>query len=179
MNKVAICPCPLLIVEQQPCLASLMRLQLDYAGFGPIHHARVYTALLARWAAFFGAITLLDLSLQNRHIFAPTCSTVQQLQERFPIDISSVDSPLLVLLEHASQLAALAGFRYERDLYLIKPFDPDELLLRLSELALAKRRERLDFAQQPHANHSSVRSQRCSVCCFTLAGLGKRGRSLC
>ncbi len=116
-------PC-VLIVEDHKELAETIGENLQFAGFEVDYAMDGVTGLHLAVTNRYDALVL-DIMLPGMDGF--------QLCEKLRQDAHS-DVPVLMLTARDSQQDKLQGFRKGSDDYLVKPFDPEELIARLQSL---------------------------------------------
>jgi len=119
---------PILVVEDDPKIAHIVRVYLEGAGFRVIHAERGKDALEAALKEP-PLLIILDLML-------PDVSGEElclKLRE-------AIDVPIIMLTAKASEEERVAGFALGADDYVVKPFSPRELVFRVK--AVLKRYEK-------------------------------------
>jgi DNA-binding response OmpR family regulator len=123
---------PLLVVEDDPKIARIVKVYLEGAGFRVIHAASGREALDAVQAEK-PMLIILDLML-------PDISG-----EELCLQLKDMaDVPIIMLTAKASEEERVAGFALGADDYVVKPFSPRELVFRVK--AVLKRFEKGDLA---------------------------------
>ncbi|MCG8613920.1 MAG: response regulator transcription factor [Pseudomonadales bacterium] len=118
---------PVLLVEDDIDLANTLLQFLEMEGINCDHAANGQSGLTLAQQNTYGVI-LLDLNLPRMNGLT-LCERLRQ---------SGQDTPVLMLTARDTLDDKLAGFHAGTDDYLVKPFDLDEVLVRVR--ALAKRR---------------------------------------
>lgn len=123
---------PILIVEDDPKIANVVRVYLENAGYRVVLTEKGKEALaLAEKAP--PLLVILDLALDD----LAGEIVCQELKEMG-------DTPVIMLTSKASEEERLAGFALGADDYVVKPFSPRELVFRVK--AVLKRAQRKDMA---------------------------------
>ncbi len=110
------------LVEDDPAIAEVLALHLRRAGCDVRHYADGRTALRDA-DAFWPDLVILDLRLPGMDGF----EVLGRLR-------AERDVPVLVLTALGETRDKLQGFRLGADDYVVKPFDPEELLARVRAL---------------------------------------------
>jgi DNA-binding response OmpR family regulator len=128
----------ILIIEDDPYICELIGLYLDREGF-------VYTAAgdgedgLALFASEPPDLVVLDLMLPGLDGWS-VCRRIRQDSR----------TPVLMLTGKGESYDKLKGFELGADDYLVKPFDPKELIARIKAIL---RRTKPEFAREPIRHH--------------------------
>ncbi len=123
----------ILIVEDDRNLAGLLKYNLEKAGYGCIHAATGEEALeqLRQHAV---NLVLLDIMLPGIDGFE-VCRRVRQ-------DVQYSDLPIVMLTAKGEEIDKVLGFELGIDDYVVKPFSPRELNLRIRAILKRDRRNR-------------------------------------
>lgn len=114
----------ILIVEQDPAMSALIGASLDVAGFA-------HKACPCDTTAFFELQTdRFDLILVD---IGNGCQNELNMLDK----LSAVETPLIFLVDRSSAAGQSRGLQYGADDFLLKPFDPADLLGRI-ELVLSR-----------------------------------------
>lgn len=117
----------ILVVEDEESLASMLRLNLEMEGYQVVVSFDGPTALdKLRHQAF--DLAILDVMLPELDGFA-VCQTIR---------LEGHKTPILFLSAKSSGKDRVAGLKIGGDDYLTKPFDLEELLLRVGKLIVRK-----------------------------------------
>ena len=123
---------PILVVEDDPKIGHIVKAYLETAGFRVILADRGGVALEAAQKESL-LLVILDLMLPDTS-GEELCLKLKEL----------ADTPIIMLTAKASEEERVAGFSLGADDYVVKPFSPRELVLRVK--ALLKRSEKRDQA---------------------------------
>ncbi|AAM71895.1 MAG TPA: DNA-binding response regulator [Chlorobaculum sp.] len=123
----------ILIVEDDRNLAGLLKYNLEKAGYGCIHAASGEEALdeLQRHAV---NLVLLDIMLPGIDGFE-VCRRIRQ-------NVQWSDLPIVMLTAKGEEIDKVFGFELGIDDYVVKPFSPRELNLRIRAILKRDRRNR-------------------------------------
>ena len=123
----------ILIVEDDRNLAGLLKYNLEKAGYGCFHAASGEEALgeLQRHAV---SLVLLDIMLPGIDGFE-VCRRIRQ-------DVQWSDLPIVMLTAKGEEIDKVFGFELGIDDYVVKPFSPRELNLRIRAILKRDRRNR-------------------------------------
>lgn len=110
------------VVEDDPAIAEVLALQIGRAGFDVRRYADGVQAL-RDLEAFWPDLVVLDLRLPGLDGF----TVLERLRRAH-------DLPVLVLTARGETRDKLRGFGLGADDYVVKPFDPDEVLARIRAL---------------------------------------------
>lgn len=123
----------ILIVEDDRNLAGLLKYNLEKAGYGCLHAATGEEALeqLRQHAL---NMVLLDIMLPGIDGFE-VCRRIRQ-------DIQYSDLPIVMLTAKGEEIDKVFGFELGIDDYVVKPFSPRELNLRIRAILKRDRRNR-------------------------------------
>lgn len=123
----------ILIVEDDRNLAGLLKYNLEKAGYGCIHAATGEEALeqLRQHAV---NLVLLDIMLPGIDGFE-VCRRIRQ-------DVQYSDLPIVMLTAKGEEIDKVFGFELGIDDYVVKPFSPRELNLRIRAILKRDRRNR-------------------------------------
>lgn len=113
----------ILIVDDEPHIAEVIRLYLEHAGFQPLHVDRGGEVLDAV-KRLSPDLVLLDVMLPDISGFE-LCSEIKKL----PSPHGAV--PIIFLTAKGESIDKLRGFNLGVDDYVVKPFDPNELVARV------------------------------------------------
>jgi two-component system OmpR family response regulator len=122
---------PILVVEDDPKIAHIMRVYLEGAGFRVEHADRGRDALAAAEREK-PLLVILDLMLPDMG-GEEVCLKLRDI----------ADMPVIMVTAKASEEERVAGFALGADDYVVKPFSPRELLFRVK--AVLKRSERKEL----------------------------------
>ncbi len=123
---------PILVVEDDPKIAHVVKVYLEGAGFRVAHAENGKDALeLARSEK--PLLIILDLMLPDMQ-GEELCLRLREI----------ADVPVIMLTAKASEEERIAGFALGADDYVVKPFSPRELALRVK--AVLKRFEKADLS---------------------------------
>ena len=111
-----------LIVEDEPAIAELIAVNLRHNGFSPIWSEDGDSAQ-RELDAILPDVILLDWMLPGQSGLA--------LARKWRADSRTKPSPILMLTARGDEPDKVAGLDAGADDYLVKPYDPDELLARL------------------------------------------------
>ncbi|OPY64579.1 MAG: Transcriptional regulatory protein SrrA [Syntrophorhabdaceae bacterium PtaU1.Bin034] len=123
---------PILVVEDDPKIAHIVRVYLEGAGFRVVHVERGKDALEAALKEN-PMLIILDLMLPDT-TGEELCLKLKEI----------ADAPVIMLTAKASEEERVAGFALGADDYVVKPFSPRELVFRVK--AVLKRSEKRDLA---------------------------------
>jgi DNA-binding response OmpR family regulator len=122
---------PILVVEDDPKIAHIVKVYLEGAGFRVVHADRGKDALKAAQKEI-PLLVILDLML-------PDVSG-----EELCLQLKEIaDTPIIMLTAKASEEERVAGFALGADDYVVKPFSPRELVFRVK--SVLKRFEKGDL----------------------------------
>lgn len=122
---------PILIVEDDKKIARIVKIYLEEAGYRVVHVEKGKDAIAAAGKEK-PLLVVLDLML-------PDMSGEQVIQELKALD----DLPVIMLTSKASEDDRIAGFSLGADDYVVKPFSPRELVVRVK--AILKRTQPSDL----------------------------------
>ena len=122
---------PVLVVEDDKKIARIVKIYLEEAGYRVVHAVTGKDAITAA-AKEKPLLVVLDLML-------PDIGGEQVIQEVKALD----DIPVIMLTAKSSEDDRVAGFALGADDYLVKPFSPRELVVRVK--AVLKRTHRNDL----------------------------------
>jgi DNA-binding response OmpR family regulator len=122
---------PVLVVEDDKKIARIVKIYLEEAGYRVVHAVRGKDAVAAAQKEM-PLLVVLDLTL-------PDIGGEQVIQELKALD----DIPVIMLTAKSSEDDRVAGFALGADDYLVKPFSPRELVVRIK--AILKRTRRNDL----------------------------------
>jgi DNA-binding response OmpR family regulator len=123
---------PILLVEDDPKIARIVKVYLEGAGFRVVHVDRGQDALKAV-STEKPLLLVLDLMLPDMD-GEQVCLQIKEI----------VDIPVIMLTAKASEEERVAGFALGADDYVVKPFSPRELVARVK--AVLKRSQKADLA---------------------------------
>ena len=129
----------LLIVEDDRNLAGLLKYNLEKAGYSCRHAASGEDALVELRSRAF-SLVLLDIMLPGMDGFE-VCRKIRQ-------DPLLSDLPIVMLTARGEEIDKVLGFELGIDDYVVKPFSPRELNLRIRAILKRDRRHR---HQEPQA----------------------------
>jgi DNA-binding response OmpR family regulator len=122
---------PILVIEDDPKIGRIVKAYLEGAGYSVVHAERGKQALeIAQKETLL--LVILDLMLPDI-TGEELCLRLKEL----------ADTPVIMLTAKASEEERVAGFALGADDYVVKPFSPRELVLRVK--AVLKRSERRDL----------------------------------
>ncbi|MCZ8513075.1 response regulator transcription factor [Paenibacillus filicis] len=129
-----------LIVDDEPHIAEVIRLYLEHAGFQPLH--------VDRGDEVLDAVKRLEPNLILLDVMLPDMSGFELCGEikKQPDPYGSV--PIIFLTAKGESIDKLRGFNLGVDDYVVKPFDPNELVARVKAVL---RRTMQAVAAQPAA----------------------------
>lgn len=113
----------ILIVDDEPHIAEVIRLYLEHAGFTP-HWTERGGEVLEAVGRVQPDLILLDVMLPDMSGFE-LCAEIKRL----PSPASAV--PIIFLTAKGESIDKLRGFNLGVDDYVVKPFDPNELVARV------------------------------------------------
>jgi len=123
---------PILIIEDDPKIAHIVKVYLEGAGFRIIHSSQGKDALEAAKKEK-PLLIILDLMLPDMS------------GEELCLQLKDIaDVPIIMLTAKASEEERVAGFALGADDYVVKPFSPRELVFRVK--AVLKRFEKGDLS---------------------------------
>jgi DNA-binding response OmpR family regulator len=111
---------PILVVEDDPKIAHIVKVYLEGAGFRVVHAARGKEALAAAGREL-PLLVILDLMLPDMS-GEEVCLGLKEI----------ADVPVIMLTAKASEEERVAGFALGADDYVVKPFSPRELVSRVN-----------------------------------------------
>lgn len=123
---------PILIAEDDPKIANVVRVYLENDGYRVVH-AEKGREVLALAEKEPPLLVILDLML-------PDMSGEEVCQELKEMG----DIPVIMLTSKGSEEERLAGFALGADDYVVKPFSPRELLFRVKAVLKRSRKEELE-----------------------------------
>ncbi len=129
---------PILVVEDDPKIGRIVKAYLEGAGYGVILAANGKDALEAAQKEN-PLLVILDLMLPDTS-GEELCLKLKEL----------ADTPVIMLTAKASEEERVAGFALGADDYVVKPFSPREVVLRVK--AVLKRSEKSDFGGEKPAS---------------------------
>lgn len=135
---------PILVVEDDKKIARIVRIYLEEAGYRVVHVEKGKDAIAAAGKEK-PLLVVLDLML-------PDMGGEQVIQELKALD----DMPVIMLTSKASEDDRVAGFALGADDYVVKPFSPRELVVRVK--AVLKRTHQSDLcdAEPTGFEHGSL-----------------------
>lgn len=113
----------ILVVEDEPNIAEVVRLYLEHAGYEPLLLAEG-KEVEATVQLYEPALVLLDVMLPDVDGFE-LCRNMRAM----PGDVSH--TPIILLTAKGEPIDKLRGFNLGVDDYIVKPFDPNELIARI------------------------------------------------
>jgi two-component system OmpR family response regulator len=122
---------PILVVEDDPKIAHIVKIYIEGAGFRAVHAERGKDALEAALRET-PLLVILDLMLPDMS-GEELCLKLKEIG----------DVPIIMLTAKASEEERVAGFALGADDYVVKPFSPRELVFRVK--AVLKRSEKKDL----------------------------------
>ena len=128
----------LLIVEDDRNLSGLLKYHLEKAGYSCIHAECGEDALAELHARTF-SLVLLDIMLPGMDGFE-VCRKIRQ-------NALWGDLPIIMLTAKGEEIDKVLGFELGIDDYVVKPFSPRELSLRIRAILKRDRRHRHEEAQ--------------------------------
>lgn len=129
----------ILVVEDEERMRDLLRLYLEREGYTVVEAADGRTAL-ERFAQEEFALVLLDVMLPELDGWM-VCQRIRQKR----------DVPIIMLTARGEEIDRVTGFELGADDYVVKPFSPRELIMRVKVLLrrtcpeVAAQEERLQF----------------------------------
>jgi len=115
----------ILVVEDDPAQLEVIRLSLKTAGFA-IGTAVNGTEALVKTRSLSPDLVILDLMLPGLNGF-DVCESLRR-------DPATASVPIIMLTGMCSQFGRFAGLESGADDFLLKPFDPQELILKIEKL---------------------------------------------
>jgi DNA-binding response OmpR family regulator len=134
-------PIRILVIEDDPHICDLIGLYLEKEGFGWLC-AHDGEEGLDLFAAESPDLVVLDLMLPKRDGWS-VCRKIRETSA----------APIVMLTAKGESYDKLKGFELGADDYLVKPFDPKELVARIKAVL---RRTRPEFARQAIRHHDLV-----------------------
>ncbi|WP_168123610.1 response regulator transcription factor [Paenibacillus sp. HB172176] len=134
----------IMVVDDDPHIRELVRVILQKEGF-IAEEAVDGQAALAKMNESAADMVILDIMMPNMDGW----ELCRQLREDY-------DIPILMLTAKGEKYDKLRGFKLGTDDYLVKPFDPDELAMRVKALL---KRYRINASQQASAGELLMDSQ--------------------
>lgn len=125
---------PILVVEDDPKIGHIVKVYLEGAGYRVIRVEKGKDALEAAQKEAL-LLVVLDLMLPDT-TGEELCLKLKEL----------ADTPIIMLTAKASEEERVAGFALGADDYVVKPFSPRELVLRVK--AVLKRSEKRDMGAE-------------------------------
>ena len=116
-------PVKIVVVEDEPHIAEVIRLYLEHAGYEPLLLNRGNGVMDAVKSGEPGLV-LLDVMLPDISGFE-LCSQIRQLPGAKGM------TPVIFLTAKGESIDKLRGFNLGVDDYVVKPFDPNELVARI------------------------------------------------
>ncbi|GLI05450.1 DNA-binding response regulator [Paenibacillus tyrfis] len=138
-------PQKIMVVDDEPHIVEVIRLYLEHAGYVPILHFRG-GEVLERVKTEAPDLVLLDVMLPDISGFE-LCSQIRKL--------SGVEgmTPIIFLTAKGESIDKLRGFNLGVDDYIVKPFDPNEMVARIK--AVLRRAGHQGTAAPVPAEHAS------------------------
>ncbi|HWQ26309.1 MAG TPA: response regulator transcription factor [Chlorobaculum sp.] len=133
----------ILIVEDDRNLAGLLKYNLEKAGYSCKHATSGEDALHELRSHAFNLV-LLDIMLPGIDGFE-VCRRIRQ-------DVQWSDLPIIMLTAKGEEIDKVLGFELGIDDYVVKPFSPRELNLRIRAILKRDRRNRADVQEVLRSN---------------------------
>jgi len=113
----------ILIVDDEPNIVEVIRLYLQYSNYEPIilYNGREVIQTIMRETP---DLIILDIMLPDINGF-DLCQKIRDLEPPFS------QTPIICLTAKGESADKLRGFNFGADDYLVKPFDPNELIVRM------------------------------------------------
>lgn len=135
---------PVLVVEDDPKIANVIRIYLENAGYRVIHVVKGRDALSLA-AKDLPLLVVLDLMLPDMD----GETICQELKEMG-------DIPVIMLTSKASEEERVAGFALGADDYVVKPFSPREFVCRVKSVLKRVGKERISGTVQLSFNNGQL-----------------------
>lgn len=132
---------PVLVVEDDKKIARIVKIYLEEAGYRVVHAGKGKDAV-ASAAKEKPLLVILDLML-------PDMSGEQVIQDLKALE----DIPVIMLTSKSSEDDRVAGFALGADDYVVKPFSPRELVVRVKAVLKRTHRDDLCDAEAVHFEH--------------------------
>ncbi|MFB6363311.1 response regulator transcription factor [Paenibacillus elgii] len=113
----------IMVVDDEPHIVEVIRLYLEHAGYVPLLHFRG-GEVLERVKAEAPDLVLLDVMLHDVSGFE-LCSQIRKLPG------AQGATPIIFLTAKGESIDKLRGFNLGVDDYIVKPFDPNEMVARI------------------------------------------------
>lgn len=130
----------ILIVEDEPHIARLIQYNLDKSGFTS-HVVDNGNAVLGEMARHTYDLVILDIMLPGKDGLE-LCKTLKGLPQYTRV-------PIIFVTAKGEEIDRILGFEVGADDYLVKPFSPRELMLRIQ--AIMKRTQPVQAAESLHS----------------------------
>jgi two-component system response regulator ResD len=113
----------IMVVDDEPNIVEVIRLYLEHAGFQPV--------LLHRGRGVVEAVQREQPDLVLLDIMLPDSSGFELCQSIRALDGGTGQVPIIFLSAKGESIDKLRGFTLGVDDYIVKPFDPNELIARI------------------------------------------------
>lgn len=113
----------IMVVDDEPNIVEVIRLYLEHAGFKPV--------LLHRGSGVIEAVRREAPELVLLDIMLPDSSGFELCQSIRALDGDAGRVPIIFLTAKGESIDKLRGFTLGVDDYVVKPFDPNELIARI------------------------------------------------
>jgi DNA-binding response OmpR family regulator/nitrogen-specific signal transduction histidine kinase len=135
----------LLIIEDNPDIITYIKAILadQYA----VHSVRNGAAGIEKAIELVPDIIISDVMMPEKNGYE-VCETLKQ-------DLRTSHIPIILLTAKATQADKVAGLKYGADAYLTKPFDKEELSIRLEKLVEVRRQLQQRYANSPDAGQTA------------------------
>jgi DNA-binding response OmpR family regulator len=147
----------ILIVDDEPNIAEVVRLYLEHTGFETriLHHGQtvVQTVLVE-----MPELIVLDIML-------PDISGYEICEEIRKLEGSAKHTPIILLSAKGESIDKLRGYNLGIDDYMVKPFDPNELMARIKAVL---RRTQTAIAEKPELEQSPSKQLNVANICVDL-----------
>lgn len=123
MDRAVPPPRRVLVVEDEPDIAALLTLTLERGGDLAVETVRSGTTALQHCVAHPPDVVLLDLHLPGLDGL--------DVCRRLRASASTAQVPIIIITARSSEAERIAGFTAGADDYVVKPFSPRELVMRV------------------------------------------------
>jgi two-component system OmpR family response regulator len=155
-QEMKVADAAILLVEDDQNLAGLLKYNLDRAGY-TCFHAGSGEEALRLLALHQISLVLLDIMLPGMDGFE-VCRNIRQHQ-------LYQDTPIVMLTAKGEEIDKVLGFELGIDDYVVKPFSPRELNLRIRAILKRERRSRTDTKDVLRSGDLEVDIGRHTVTC--------------